>query len=581
MAAQGGSIRKTCYCKDASGRRIGARCPLLKTAGGAWAKSHGLWSYQVELPRAGDGRRRSFRRVCGGDHGSHAAAVAGLQRVHELMALAGDDPVLADEVASLLMATPTSKPLPDPRWLARQLNSGIPNASSITVGDYLAWWVTHCPIDEHTRIGYESHVRVHLNPHLGHLPLRRLSTVHVEAMFAEITRRNQKILDDRDSADPAVAKEAQATRLTTPSTMTRVRATLRKALNDAITKHRLLDHNPALHAAMPHYDQPVVRVWTERAVAQWRAGGFAPSPVMVWTPEQAGAFLDYTQVHDPQLYPLFLLIILGGPRRGEAVGVRTDQIDFEERTATFSHQLTQHGYRAVYKKVKTRSGDRVIFLDKAMIEDLRAYWRLRESWRLAAGDGWPETVAVQTPVPGGYVPVQVDLFFRRPDGRAWHPNAVTDRFMRDTAAAGLPPIKLHGGRHAAATYMKAAGGDLLDLRKRLGHASITVTADIYPAGLDDIDRLLAERTAALVPRRAINGTAAQAVATTVGPDSPRAVPPAKALRPATEVQVRVPLPAVGPTVFLTAPTAPGRRSPDDSAWPPPGRRRDRYPHDQR
>ncbi|MBF9132035.1 tyrosine-type recombinase/integrase [Plantactinospora sp. S1510] len=89
--------------------------------------------------------------------------------------------------------------------------------------------------------------------------------------------------------------------------------------------------------------------------------------------------------------------------------------------------------------------------------------------------------------------------FRQPDGRAWHPSSVTDRFQRDYAAAGLSPIRLHDGRHSAATYMKAAGADLLDMRKKLGHASVTVTADIYPASLDEIDRMIAERTAALTP----------------------------------------------------------------------------------
>jgi integrase len=82
---------------------------------------------------------------------------------------------------------------------------------------------------------------------------------------------------------------------------------------------------------------------------------------------------------------------------------------------------------------------------------------------------------VRVPVPGGYTTVGVALLFRlfrQPDGRAWHPWTVTARFKAAAEAAGLLPIWFHDGRHAAATYTKAAGGDLLDLRKKLGHANV-------------------------------------------------------------------------------------------------------------
>lgn len=39
-------------------------------------------------------------------------------------------------------------------------------------------------------------------------------------------------------------------------TMHRIRATLRKALNDAIRKHRLIDTNPATYAELPSPDLP-------------------------------------------------------------------------------------------------------------------------------------------------------------------------------------------------------------------------------------------------------------------------------------------------------------------------------------
>lgn len=594
-----GSVFKQCACVDESGRRLGSRCPRLKRPNGSWNPNHGAWGFQLELPKTFDGKRRILRRAVTDWPGSYETAAGELGRARELVGMAAGDEILADEIATVLMGCRYGKPLPDRQRLVRQVRSGVPNAPSITTGDYLVWWVEHRQIDEHTRIGYAAHVRNHLVPHLGHIPLQRLHATHIEAMFATMAQHNSDLLAARVSGDPKVRETVRNVRLTMPATMTRVRATLRKALNDAVAKYRLIDFNPALHLEMPAYDRPAVRVWTPKAIAQWRASGFRPSPVMVWTPEHAGVFLDYAQAHDPALYTLFLLVILAGPRRGEAVGLRADEIDFTEQTVIFSHQLTTYGYTPVYKKVKTRSGDRVVFIDGHTCADLRDFWKLRQAWQTAAGEAWPATVDVLTPVPGGFTTVGVDLFYRQPDGRAWHPNKVTDRFEHAAAAAGLPPIRFHDGRHAAATYLKAVGGDLLDMKKKLGHASITVTADTYPAALDQIDRELAERTASLVPR---NNRSNQAITpatpgdkaansqmadgrTTIGQPDLASIAPfgeSSARYANSPNEPRDTSKTQGSQRKEPAPpTDLPATTPPDSSWPLPRRQTNRYPHDLR
>lgn len=77
--------------------------------------------------------------------------------------------------------------------------------------------------------------------------------------------------------------------------MQRIRATLRKALNDAIRTHRLIEFNPAAHLELPSAEASRARVWTTAAVRQWRDTGLRPGKVMVWTPEQVGALLDHAE----------------------------------------------------------------------------------------------------------------------------------------------------------------------------------------------------------------------------------------------------------------------------------------------
>jgi integrase len=90
----------------------------------------------------------------------------------------------------------------------------------------------------------------------------------------------------------------------------------------------------------------------------------------------------------------------------------------------------------------------------------------------------------------------------RPNGQAWHPDLVSERFDKLITHAALPPIRLHDLRHCAATYLKATGADLKDIQETLGHSSITITADTYTSVIHELDteRAKANAAAALIPR---------------------------------------------------------------------------------
>lgn len=82
------------------------------------------------------------------------------------------------------------------------------------------------------------------------------------------------------------------------ASMRRPHATLRKALNDAVTKAKLIPTNPALGVALEPAKRHKARVWTAKATRRWQATGKRSSPVMVRMPGQAGQFLDHAQAHD-------------------------------------------------------------------------------------------------------------------------------------------------------------------------------------------------------------------------------------------------------------------------------------------
>jgi hypothetical protein len=79
-----------------------------------------------------------------------------------------------------------------------------------------------------------------------------------------------------------------------------------------------------------------------------------------------------------------------------------------------------------------------------------------------------------------------------------HPEHVTKRFARLVRDAGLAPITLRGVRHSYATAALAAGEPLKVVSERLGHASTSITANLYQHVLPSMDERTANAVANLI-----------------------------------------------------------------------------------
>jgi len=207
-----------------------------------------------------------------------------------------------------------------------------------------------------------------------------------------------------------------------PARIRRVHATLMSALGSAVKRKRIA-YNFTAHVELASGRRPRAVVWTEDRVVAWLRTGVRP-PVAVWTPGQAGAFLDVAATH--RLYPLFHLIAYRGLRRGEAVGVRWEDLDLDAGLLRVSQQVVQLGWATEIGEPKSDSGARTVVLDAATVAVLR-------TWRTAQAD------EAQT-WPGAWQ--DSGLVFTREDGSQLHPDMASSAFERLYRAAGLPPIRL-------------------------------------------------------------------------------------------------------------------------------------------
>ena len=340
---------------------------------------------------------------------------------------------------------------------------------TVSTGGWLRTWLgSRISLAPATANAYAFHIRLHLEPALGRIPLKDLRGAHIQEMFNRL------------------AKGSKTRAPLAPSTLERIRVTLRVALNAAI-RDGLIEHNPARHLELPRPRKPRAVIWTEYEVEQWKRTGKRPS-VAVWTAAQTAQFLHSSREH--RLYAAFHLVALRGLRRAETAGLRWCDIDLDNGVLMITHTTQRINGRLMHCPPKTRSSRRMVMLDSTTVTVLRRH-RVQQQIE-AAKVGFE---------PSGFV-------FTNRRGQPLNPDHLYREFIKAAAEVGMPPIRLHDLRHGAASLALAAGNELKVIQDQLGHASIVLTADTYVSVEPSLARKAAESTARLVLRdaRYIPGT---------------------------------------------------------------------------
>jgi integrase len=205
----------------------------------------------------------------------------------------------------------------------------------------------------------------------------------------------------------------------------------------------------------------------------WRRGDIKP-----WTAEEARQFLAGARSHP--LYVAFLLLILCGLRRGEVLGLRWADVDFEANALRIRQQLQRVGTQLLVSPVKTDAGRRDLPLVSIVRQALLMHWA---STRPGAEVDAPHHDA---------------LVFTTSSLRPIEPRNFVRTFWTICARQGVRVIKLHHLRHTTATLLKQLGVDARDAQLILGHSQISVTQQVYQHDDMPSRRATIERVEALL-----------------------------------------------------------------------------------
>jgi integrase len=191
--------------------------------------------------------------------------------------------------------------------------------------------------------------------------------------------------------------------------------------------------------------------------------GGAKSPAMkAWSVEETKQFLAF--VADDRLAVAWALLLGLGLRRGELCGLRWGQVDLSAGWLRVGPtRIVVDGRVVESDSPKTAGSARPVKLSPELVALMRAHRARQGAEKLAAGSSYHDD---------GYV-IADEV------GKPYYPGWVSVSFKRRAQEAGVPVIRLHDGRHTAASRMLANETPVHVVAEVLGHSSPNITLSVY------------------------------------------------------------------------------------------------------
>jgi integrase len=284
-----------------------------------------------------------------------------------------------------------------------------------------------------THSGRESILRLYVEPHIGDIPLDKLSPSHISAMIRNLEKSG---------------------------------GTDGKGLSPQTATHARKQANAILHWAQ-------IRELVTRNVA---SGDFVKSPRV----EQKTRAMTSDEWNDLQkaivdepLRALVHLAVGSGLRRGELLGLTWDDLDLASKFPTLRVVRTMNretGKGLVIGSPKTRGSKRTIHISKTVVAELLTYRQEQNKIKSAiVADGvqwgakfpkmrWMFTNGIGNPIEGDYFGKEL---------------------ARMTDEAGIDRFSPHELRHTCASFAIAGEVGLKELSEYLGHSGVGETARTY------------------------------------------------------------------------------------------------------
>ena len=302
------------------------------------------------------------------------------------------------------------------QWRVEQRQGLLVERSDQTVAQMMAYWLeTHAATKKpRTVANYTDATRWYILPFIGTLKIQDLQPKHIVAWHATLRKAGKS-----------------------PHAIGLAHQRLSQALDQAETLG-LVPRNVAAKVKPPQQEQRPERP--------------------TWTVPQARAFLATARAHCGY-GPIFRVALATGMRRGELLGLRWADIDWQAGLLHIRQSIGPVQHTMTPGTPKTRRSQRTVAVATDLLDALKEHRRQQNEQRLRVGPVWQDA----------------DLVFASEVGTPIGDSNLHREYHRLVALAGVPYITIHDQRHTVASWAIAGGVDPKTTAERLGqHVSMTL-----------------------------------------------------------------------------------------------------------
>ena len=382
--------------------------------------------------------------------------------------------------------------------------SGLYLSSNIRFADFAEKWLTDYAekqLKAKTIARYKDLLK-RINQAIGHIKLNQLQPIHLLRFYDNLAEDNirsdikyrskpklQEIIADANISKTVLAKKAtisvntlnQAYKGQNISYLSanKIAAALNCQINFLFEKN---SQNTKLSPkTIQHYHRLISSIL--QTAVQWQIILYNPCE-RIKPPkaeQKESRFLDDVEVLELfhcldkeaiQYKTLITLLVYTGMRRGEILGLKWSDIDFNAQTINIQRAVLYLPNKGIFEdSTKTSSSQRIIKVSDTALQLLKEYKKNQNIQRLQCGDQWHN----------------LNYIFTSWNGKPMHPDSLTAWFKKFIIKYNLPSVSIHSLRHTNASLLIANGVNITTVSKRLGHATTATTTKIYAHAIKSAD----------------------------------------------------------------------------------------------
>lgn len=310
--------------------------------------------------------------------------------------------------------------------------NGFIDTATSTVLEYLEDWLENF-IKENRKINtynrYKEIVKLHIKNEIGSIKLNKLRPLHIDNL---ITLKRKEGLSG--------------------STLQTIYGVLNASFNRA-EKLRLIQNNPCRYVDRPKREK-------------YRADILSLEDIQILFRK-----LDTDKYNDYIMYLALNIELELGLRRGELAGLEWKDINFKKNIIHIRNNMVYTNNDVRLDTPKTEESERQLYISDNLKSLLKKHKKIQSENRLEYKEMYVENIFNDN---------LKNFVLTWEDGKYIHPNYYTIRFKKILKKYNLNTnIRFHDLRHTNATLLLQNKVDFKIIQKRLGHADISTTMDIY------------------------------------------------------------------------------------------------------